>query len=55
MIKVLYNGLGAGDWVMVMNGDEVLFNNHQIEPWDLVSILEGIGVEVEYNDEVEFD
>ena len=42
MIKVITNSLGNCDWVVVKNGDEVLFEGHRVEPRSLVDIIDGI-------------
>ena len=42
MIKVITNSLGNCDWVVVKNGNEILFEGHRAEPRDLVAIIDGI-------------
>lgn len=42
MIKVIHNSLESGDWVQVWDGDRLLYENHRIEPDDLVDILNSI-------------
>ena len=47
-VKVITNSLGSGDWVMVRaTNDEVVHSNHRIEPYDLVMILQNLGVDAE--------
>jgi hypothetical protein len=56
MITVIHNSAGSGDWVVVKNGDDTLFEGHTITPNDLVDILntftKGLAVKVNVNDEV---
>ena len=42
MIKVIHNSLESGDWIQVWDGDRLLYENHRIEPDDLVDILNSI-------------
>ena len=45
MIKVITNSLGMCDWVVVKNGENILFEGHRIEPRDLVDIIDSITFE----------
>jgi len=51
MIKVITNNLGSGDWVVVRSvgqlGFETLHSGHRISPFDLVRILQNLGVHAE--------
>jgi hypothetical protein len=40
MIKVITNNYGSGDWIIVKEGDEILFEGHRVSPLDLVFILQ---------------
>ena len=43
MIKIVTNNLGSGDWVVVKQGDETLFEGHRVTTLELVSLLEQLG------------
>ena len=51
MIKVYTNSLGSGDWVNVQSvgqlGFEVLHEGHRVQPFDLVMILQNLGIHAE--------
>lgn len=47
MIKIITNSEGSGDWVIVQNGDEILFSGHRISPMELASILEQLEYDVD--------
>ena len=47
MIKIITNSMGSGDWVVVKNGDETLFEGHRISILELSSILEQLGHETD--------
>ena len=40
MIKVITNNYGSGDWIIVKEGDEILFEGHRVSSLDLVFILQ---------------
>jgi hypothetical protein len=40
MIKVITNNYGSGDWIIVKEDDEILFEGHRVSPLDLVFILQ---------------
>jgi hypothetical protein len=40
MIKVITNNYGSGDWIIVKEDDEILFEGHCVSPLDLVFILQ---------------
>ena len=45
MIKVVTNSLGSGDWITVLQGENILFEGHKIGPQDLVDIIDNITFE----------
>ena len=45
MIKVITNSLGSGDWITVLQGENILFEGHKISPQDLVGIIDSITFE----------
>ena len=45
MIKVITNSLGSGDWITVLQGENILFEGHKIGPQDLVDIIDSITFE----------
>jgi len=51
MIRVVTNSMGSGDWVVVRSGArdgfETLHEGHTIGPFDLVCILQNLGVHAE--------
>lgn len=47
MIRVITNNLGSGDWVVIKNNDETLFEGHRVSTFDLVMILQNIGIHTE--------
>ena len=51
MIKVITNNLGSGDWITVQSvgqlGYEELHSGHRITAFDLVMILQNLGVHAE--------
>ena len=54
MIKVITNSRGSGDWTVVKQGNETLFEGHRVTNMELASILEQLGHEtdiVEVTDE----
>lgn len=54
MIRVITNSLGSGDWTVIKNGSETLFEGHKPSAFDLVSIFEQMGYDskvVECTDE----
>ena len=40
MITIMTNSLGSGDYVIIKNGDQVLFEGHRIMPGDLAYMLQ---------------
>lgn len=46
-VKVITNSLGSGDWIMIRANDELLHSNHRVEPYDLVMILQNLGLHAE--------
>jgi hypothetical protein len=55
MIKVITNSNGSGDWVRIIDSNnELVHDAHRITPFDLVMILQNLGIQaelVEVNDE----
>ena len=47
MIRVVTNSLGSGDWVIVQEGSETLHEGHRIGAFDLVVILQNLGIQSE--------
>lgn len=50
MIKIISNSLGSGDWVVVKDKTEVLFEGHRVTTLELASLLELLGHEVDLVD-----
>jgi hypothetical protein len=48
MIKVITNGMGSGDWIVVKQNGSELFSGHRITPMELLSILEQLGLETDF-------
>ena len=54
MIEIITNSMGSGDWVVVRNGDTVLYEGHRPSVWDLADIFSALDWEtrvVELTDE----
>ena len=47
MIRVITNSLGSGDWVIVQEGTEILHEGHRVGAFDLVVILQNLGIQAE--------
>ena len=47
MIRVITNSLGSGDWVIVQEGTETLHEGHRVSAFDLVVILQNLGIQAE--------
>jgi hypothetical protein len=47
MIEIITNSMGSGDWVVVRNGDTVLYEGHRPSVRDIKFMLELIGHKVE--------
>ena len=47
MIRVVTNSLGSGDWVIVQEGTEILQEGHRVGAFDLVVILQNLGIQAE--------
>ena len=50
MIRIITNSQGSGDWTVVKQGDETLFEGHRVTTMELASILEQLGHETDIVD-----
>jgi hypothetical protein len=44
MIRIITNNLGSGDWVVIKQGDNVLFEGHRPNVYDMRDVFESIGI-----------
>ena len=43
MISIITNSLGSGDWVVIRQGTETLYEGHRPSIWELAAIFERLG------------
>ena len=47
-VKVITNSNGSGDWIRVVDANgELVHDAHRISPFDLVMILQNLGIHAE--------